>query len=72
MEIIPAGSASVGINGTVNVADDFAITYDASSSFGAVLLGVTLWIYLKLKRRGILETKSMRQRTLQSKVLRTF
>jgi autotransporter-associated beta strand protein len=39
MEIVPAGSASVGINGAVNVADDFAITYDASSAFGAVLLG---------------------------------
>jgi autotransporter-associated beta strand protein len=39
MEIIPAGSASVGINGTLNVVDDFAITYDASSSFGVVLLG---------------------------------
>lgn len=39
MEIIPAGSASVGINGAVNVADDFAITYDASSAFGAVVLG---------------------------------
>jgi autotransporter-associated beta strand protein len=39
MEVIPAGSASVGISGDVHVLDDFAITYDASSSFGAVLLG---------------------------------
>jgi autotransporter-associated beta strand protein len=39
MEIIPAGSASVGINGDVIVADDFTISYDASSAFGAVLLG---------------------------------
>jgi autotransporter-associated beta strand protein len=39
MEIIPSGSASVGINGDVIVADDFSITYDASSAFGAVLLG---------------------------------
>lgn len=39
MEIIPAGSASIGINGDVHVADDFTITYDASSSFGAVFLG---------------------------------
>lgn len=39
MEIIPSGSASVGINGDVHVMDDFTITYDASSSFGAVFLG---------------------------------
>jgi autotransporter-associated beta strand protein len=39
MEIIPAGSATVGINGDVIVADDFSITYDTSSAFGAVLLG---------------------------------
>jgi autotransporter-associated beta strand protein len=39
MEIIPAGSASVGINGNVIVDDDFSISYDTSSAFGAVLLG---------------------------------
>jgi autotransporter-associated beta strand protein len=39
MEIIPSGSASVGINGDVIVDDDFSITYDANSAFGAVLLG---------------------------------
>jgi autotransporter-associated beta strand protein len=39
MEIIPAGSATVGINGDVIVADEFSITYDTSSAFGAVLLG---------------------------------
>lgn len=39
MELVTAGAAGYGINGDVNVADDFAITYDASSSFGAVLLG---------------------------------
>jgi autotransporter-associated beta strand protein len=39
MEIIPSGSASVGINGDVHVMDDFTITYDTSSSFGAVFLG---------------------------------
>jgi len=39
MEIIPPGSASLGINGDVNVADDFTITYLATNSFGAVLFG---------------------------------
>ncbi len=39
MEIVPAGGATTGINGDVIVNDDFTITYDAVSSFGAVLLG---------------------------------
>ncbi len=39
MEIVPAGSATVGINGDVHVMDDFTITYDASSAFGSVFLG---------------------------------
>lgn len=39
MELVNAGAAGYGINGNINVADDFALIYDASSSFGAVLLG---------------------------------
>ncbi|MGD0260071.1 MAG: autotransporter-associated beta strand repeat-containing protein [Verrucomicrobiota bacterium] len=39
MEIVPPGSAGLGINGDIIVADDFTIYYDASSSYGAVLLG---------------------------------
>jgi autotransporter-associated beta strand protein len=39
MEIIPSGSATVGINGDVIVEDDFSIAYDANSAFGVVLLG---------------------------------
>jgi autotransporter-associated beta strand protein len=39
MELVNAGAAGYGITGDINVADDFTITYDASSSFGAVLLG---------------------------------
>jgi autotransporter-associated beta strand protein len=40
MEIVPPGSAALGINGDVAVADDFTITYDGNSpAFGAVFLG---------------------------------
>ncbi|HEV2453123.1 MAG TPA: autotransporter-associated beta strand repeat-containing protein, partial [Verrucomicrobiae bacterium] len=39
MEIVPAGTASSGIEGTVNVADNFTILPDADSSFGVVFLG---------------------------------
>jgi autotransporter-associated beta strand protein len=39
MEIVPAGSANAGIQGTVVVKDDFNINYDAASAYGAVLLG---------------------------------
>lgn len=39
MELVNAGAAGYGINGDVNVADDFTFIYDSSSSFGAVLLG---------------------------------
>ncbi len=39
---------------------------------GGVLLGVTLWIYLKLKERGVLETEHSRRRTKKSPVLRSF
>jgi autotransporter-associated beta strand protein len=39
MEIAPGGSASVGINGDINVADDFAIQFDTPGTFSGVLLG---------------------------------
>lgn len=39
MEIVPAGSATVGIAGDVIVADDFTIMVDNDGSFGAVFLG---------------------------------
>ncbi|MGH8024200.1 MAG: beta strand repeat-containing protein, partial [Limisphaerales bacterium] len=39
MEIAPAGTASSGIAGNVNIADDFTILADNDSSFGAVFLG---------------------------------
>lgn len=39
MEIVNAGGASLGIKGDIIVADDFNITYDATSAYGAVFLG---------------------------------
>jgi membrane-associated phospholipid phosphatase len=54
------------------VGDHWASDVMGSYLIGGVLLGVTLWVYLKLKDRGILETKSMRERTVQSEVFRSF
>ncbi|GAC1510248.1 MAG: phosphatase PAP2 family protein [Ktedonobacteraceae bacterium] len=39
---------------------------------GGVLLGVTLWIYLRLKERGVLETERARLRAEKHTVLRSF
>src|ERR1022692_2366069 len=39
MEIVPTGSASVGINGDIIVSDDFAIQFDGGGTFSGVLLG---------------------------------
>lgn len=39
MEIVPAGSATVGIKGDVVVQDDFTIRYDGVGAFATVFLG---------------------------------
>ena len=39
MEIVPAGSATVGINGDIVSADDFTIEIDGTGSFAGVFLG---------------------------------
>lgn len=39
MEIVPSGSANTGINGDINVADDFTIQVDGVGSFATVLFG---------------------------------
>lgn len=39
---------------------------------GGVLLGITLWIYLRLKERGVLETERARRRAEKYDSLRTF
>jgi len=39
MEVIPSGSASVGITGDINVQDDFTIQFDGIGAFAGVMLG---------------------------------
>jgi len=39
---------------------------------GGVLLGVTLWIYLRLKERGVLQTEHARRRIEKYSTLRSF
>jgi autotransporter-associated beta strand protein len=39
MEIVPVGNATTGINGDINVADDFSIQIDAVGAFATVFLG---------------------------------
>ncbi len=39
---------------------------------GGVLLGITLWIYLRLKERGVLETERARRRAEKYPSLRSF
>src|SRR5205823_5952821 len=39
MEIVPTGGATTGINGDINVQDDFTIQFDGVGSFAGVLLG---------------------------------
>lgn len=39
---------------------------------GGVLLGIALWVYLKLKERGILETERARSRALRRDSFRSF
>lgn len=39
MEIVPAGNASTGIRGDLNIQDDFTIQFDGSGAFATVFLG---------------------------------
>ena len=45
----------------VYLGDHWASDVLGAYLIGAVLLGVTLWLYLTLKKRGVLQTRSMRQ-----------
>jgi len=56
----------------IYLGDHWATDVLGSYLIGGVLLGVTLWIYLQLKRRGVLETKYARERTKRSSVFRSF
>jgi membrane-associated phospholipid phosphatase len=56
----------------IYLGDHWASDVLGSYLIGGVLLGMALWVYLQLKQRGVLETKRTRERTDQSRVLRTF
>jgi undecaprenyl-diphosphatase len=56
----------------IYLGDHWATDVLGAYLIGGVLLGITLWVYLRLKQRGVLETTRAKKRTQRSLSRRSF
>ena len=65
-------SSTTSLRNSWDLGDHWASDVLGSYLIGGVLLGMTLWIYLRLKREGVLQTERAKKTTQRSKLLRSF